>query len=286
MFQPLLFEVVRLPLPDPRKLAQPIDNPSQFFLKQLEDALELHSDEVAAVILEPMIQAAAGMIFHPEGYLSGVRKLTQRFNTLLITDEIVTGFGRTGRMFACEHENVVPDILCLGKSMTGGYLPLSAAIASPEIYQAFLGTAVSGRAFYHGHTYGGNQLCTAAAVATLDILSEEFAQDDFELRKEKLKCILQTLLEHPHVCEVRQKGLIAAVELTPQPGKLEPYPSELRIGARICETAKELGLWLRPLRDTLVIMPPLNIQVDELEFMGNALLQSIDKATSAAIIAS
>ena len=206
MFRPLLFDVVRLPLPDPRQLPQQEENACQYYLKQLEEVLEQQGDQVAAVVLEPLIQAAAGMIFHPAGYLRGVKELTQRYNTLLITDEIVTGFGRTGRMFACEHENVVPDILCLGKSLTGGYLPLSAAIATPTIYQAFLGSAESGRAFYHGHTYGGNQLCTVAALATLDLLAEEYPESEFELRSKSLSAVLDKLHEHPHVCEIRQKA--------------------------------------------------------------------------------
>ena len=281
VFEPLLFDVLRLPMPDPRTLTESTDECAHF-LRQLEDVLIQQHEQIAALVLEPLIQAAAGMVFHPPGYLRGVRDLTRRYDVLMITDEIVTGFGRTGRMFACDHESVVPDILCLGKSITGGYLPMAAAIASPEIYQAFQGSADSGRAFLHGHTYGGNQLAAAAALASLKILEEEQTLQHLSVKTEKLAELLAQLQKHPHVAQTRLQGLIAAIELTPDPTGGLPYPAELQIGARVCQAAKDRGVWLRPLRDVLVLMPPLSISLDELDFLGKVLLDSIDTVTEEA----
>ncbi len=282
IFEPLLFDVIRLPAPDPRELPAGVAKAqaADFFLAQLEAVLAERQDEIAAFILEPLIQGAAGMLFHPAGYLRGVRELTKKYDVLLITDEVVTGFGRTGKWFACDHEEVVPDILCLGKSITGGYLPLSAAITHPEIYNAFLGDTPSGRSFMHGHTYGGNPLAAAAALATIDLLEEGQVVAKVSEQAEYLETWLEKLAAHPHVDATRQFGMIAAVELTATPGQEQPYPTELRIAYQICREALRLGVWLRPLGDTLVIMPPLSISSDELDFLGKALLKSIDTVTA------
>ncbi len=282
IFEPLLFEVIRLPAPDPRVLPAEVAKPqaADFYLAQLEAVLKDRHEEIAAFILEPLIQGAAGMLFHPPGYLRGARELTKKYDVLLITDEIVTGFGRTGKMFACNHENVVPDILCLGKSITGGYLPLSAAITHPEIYDAFLGDTASGRSFMHGHTYGGNPLAAAAALATIDLLEEGQVVEKVGERAGELDAWLEKMAAHPHVAATRHRGMIAAVELTATPDENCPYPPELRVAYRICREALRRGVWLRPLGDTLVIMPPLSITSEELDFFGKALLQSIDTITA------
>jgi len=254
----------------------------EHYLQELEALLALRHEEIAAMVLEPLIQAAAGMVFHPPSYLAGVRELTRQYDVLLIADEIVTAFGRTGRMFACEHEEVVPDILCLGKSITGGYLPLSATVTSPEIFEAFLGPADSGRSFLHGHTYSGNPLASAAALASLDVLEEEQTLRQLTPKSEQLAGILATLEAHPHVAETRQLGMIAAVELTPEAEQNSSrYPSELQIANQICRDALQHGVWLRPLRDTLVIMPPLSITSEELELLGQVLFESINTVTKA-----
>ncbi len=278
IFGPLLFQVTHLPTPDPRNLPGITDpaTATTHFLSQLEQALKQRHEKIAAFVLEPLMQAAAGMVFQPPGYLRGVRELTRQYDVLLITDEIVTAFGRTGHTFACEHEEVVPDILCLGKSLTGGYLPLAAAITHPQIYSAFLGPASSGRSLMHGHTYGGNPLAAAAALATLDLLEEQQQQDALSPKIDQLTGLLKKIEQHPHVGETRQLGLIAAVELTPSKESNQPYPAELQIGARICKETFRRGVWLRPLRDVLVIMPPLSISTDELDLLGNVLLESID----------
>ncbi len=282
IFEPLLFDVIRLDAPDPRTLPPEVAKPqaAEYYLQQLEDVLIERHEEIAAFILEPLIQGAAGMLFHPAGYLRGARELTKKYDVLLITDEVVTGFGRTGKWFACDHEDVVPDILCLGKSITGGYLPLSAAITHPEIYNAFLGDTASGRSFMHGHTYGGNPLAASAALATIDLLEEGQVVEKVSEQAELLKAWLEKLSAHPHVATTRQFGMIAAVELTATPGETQPYPPELRTAYRICREALQRGVWLRPLGDTLVIMPPLSITSEELDFLGGALLQSIDTVTA------
>jgi len=283
VFEPLLFDVIRLPAPDPRTVPPHVD-PSQateYYLGLLEQVLVEQHGQIAALVLEPLVQAAAGMIFHPPGYLRGVRQLTQRYDVLLITDEIVTGFGRTGRMFACEHEDVVPDIICLGKSISGGYLPMAATIASPKIYNAFLGDATSGRSFLHGHTYGGNPLAAAAALATIDLLEEDQLVARLGPKTTRLSMLLKKIESHPHVAATRQRGMIAAIELTAADDSLQPYPAELRMAYTVCREALRRGVWLRPLGDVLVLLPPLSISLEELDFLCQVLLESIDSATRA-----
>ncbi len=282
IFEPLLFDVIRLPTPDPRALPAEVAKPqaAEFFLAQLEAVLAERHEEIAAFILEPLIQGAAGMVFHPSGYLRGVRELTKKYHVLLIADEIVTGLGRTGKMFACDHEEVVPDILCLGKSLSGGYLPLSAAISHPEIYSAFLGDTASGRSFMHGHTYGGNPLAAAAALATIDLLEEGQVVAKASEKAKQLGAWLDKLAAHPHVATTRQHGMIAAVELTASTDEVQAYPTELLVARRICREALQHGVWLRPLGDTLVIMPPLSVSPQELDFLGDAVLKSIEIVTA------
>ncbi len=275
IFQPLLFDVLRLRCPAVGPRAD-----AKFYLAELESLLQKQHEEIAALIIEPCIQAAAGMVFHPPGYLRGVRELTARYDVLMIADEIVTGCGRLGPLFACEIENVIPDLLCLGKSLTGGYLPLSATIATPRIYQAFLGDTASGRAFRHGHTYAGNPLGAAAALATLNVLTSDEVQQRLPKQILNLAGMLAHLETQPHVAATRQLGMIAAVELTPSADKNERYPQAERIGHKVCRAALHKGLWLRPLGDTLVIMPPLSISDEELDFVGQVLAESIAEITN------
>ncbi len=272
-FRTLLFDVHRLPIPDSRLLE--IGAPPNYYLSQLEELLEEHHQEIAAMVLEPRIQAAAGMIFHPTGYLRGVRELTRKYDVLLIADEIVTGCGRTGSMFACESEEVVPDLLCLGKSLTGGYLPMSATIATPDIYKAFLGDMSSGRAFLHGHTFGGNPLSAAAALASLDLMASDDVQTRLLAQIEQLSKILHELGSLPFVAGVRQLGMIAALDLAPAGTSRECFPEKLRVGHQVCREALKREVWLRPLGNTLVIMPPLCISADELDFLGRVIYESL-----------
>jgi adenosylmethionine-8-amino-7-oxononanoate aminotransferase len=271
LFEPLLFDVVRLPSPDRRAGDAPAH------LARLEAVLRERHEDIAAVVIEPLVQGAAGMILQPADYLQGVRELTRRYRVLMIADEIVTGFGRTGRMFACEHEGVTPDLLCLGKSITAGYLPMSAVIATTEVHDAFLGPYAEGRTFQHGHTYGGNPLAAAAACASLDLLAEErLLEEPFQRKAAKLAEALAPLAEHAHVGEVRHLGLMAGVELVADRTTGAPYPGDERRGYRVCRRTTAHGVWLRPLGDVVVVMPPLVISDEELALLVRVLRECID----------
>ncbi len=267
MFRPLLFDVVRLPTPDMYRLPPGItrETACSHYLGQLEAALHQQAGELAAVVIEPLLQAAAGIITHPPGFLRGVRELTKRFGVLLIADEVAVGFGRTGKLFACEHENVVPDFLCLAKGLTGGYLPLAATLATDEIYNAFLGRYEESKTFFHGHTYGGNPLGAAAALATLEIFDQESTLALLQPKIARLSEHLARIADHPHVGDIRQRGLIAGIELVRDRTTREPFPWEEKRGTRVCQHALTSGVWLRPLGNVIVIMPPLSVTFPELD---------------------
>lgn len=281
IFGPLLFDVIRAPVPDPRKLPAGTspEAATEHFLSQLERLLEAHHQEVAALVIEPLVQFAAGMVMHPPGYLRGVRELTRRYEVLLIADEIATGFGRAGTMFACDQEDVVPDFLCLGKGLTGGYLPMSATLTHDEIYQAFLGEYHEGRTLYHGHTYGGNPLAAAAALASLDLFDEVQTLAKLQPKMARLAEHLCALAEHPHVTTTRQRGLVGALELTPNKATGLPYPVDERRGWQVCREALRRGVWIRPLGDVLYVAPPLAIVIDELDYLMDTLMASIGEET-------
>jgi adenosylmethionine-8-amino-7-oxononanoate aminotransferase len=281
LFKPLLFEVIRVPLPDTRMLPDNIPQAAATiaFTKVLADVLREHHGEVAAMVIEPIVQCAAGMVMHPPGYLSNVRELTKAHDVLLIADEVAVGFGRTGTMFACEQENVVPDFLCLGKGLSGGCLPISATITNDEIYSAFLGPYQAARTLHHGHTFSGNPLAAAAALASLDIFNDEQTLENLRPKIERLESHLARLAEHPHVVKTRQRGFIGALELTPDKATGRPYPFEERRAWQVCKHTLAHGVWLRPLADVLYVMPPLAISLDELDFIMNTLAQAIDEVT-------
>ncbi len=282
IFGPLLFDVVRAPLPDPRNLPSDTtpEHATRHFLSELEPILAEHHDELAAMVIEPLVQCAAGMVMHPPGYLRGVRELTRKYDVLLIADEIAVGMGRTGTMFACEQESVVPDFMCLGKGLTGGYLPMSATITHDEIYRAFLGKYADGRTLYHGHTYGGNPLAAAAALATLDVFDEQQTLAKLSEKIARLGEHLCRLAEHSHVCQVRQRGFLGALELTTDKATDAPYPAEERRAWQVCRDALVRGVWIRPLGETLYVMPPLAISVDDLEFLMDSIRLAIETVTS------
>jgi adenosylmethionine---8-amino-7-oxononanoate aminotransferase len=261
-YRPLLFDSLRA---DPGDVAQ------------MEALLREHEGEVAAVIMEPLVQGAAGMLLQPPGYLAAVRELCDRYGVLLILDEVATGFGRTGRMFACEHEDVSPHLLCLGKGLTGGYLPLAATVATEEIYAGFLGEFEEFKTFFHGHTYTGNPLASAAALATLAVFEEERTLERLEPKIDLLERLLEPLADHFAVSEVRQRGFMVGIELTEQ-------PLELRMGHRVTLEARRRGAIIRPLGDVVVLMPPLAIAADELERLVGIALQAIDAATAPAAL--
>jgi adenosylmethionine---8-amino-7-oxononanoate aminotransferase len=278
LFAPLLFDVVRAPLPDPRSLpaSVPTEEQAEHFLRQLEAVLAEHHQGLAAMVVEPIVQCAAGMVMHPPGYLRGVRDLTQKYDVLLIADEIAVGMGRTGTMFACEQEDVVPDFLCLGKGLTGGYLPMSATITHHEIYQAFLGKWSDIRTLYHGHTYGGNPLAAAAALAALEVFDEEQTLTRLPEKIERIGSHLARLAKHPHIHQARQQGMLVAFELVKDKGTGEAYGVDERRAWRVCRETLAHGVWLRPLGDTLYVMPPLAISLAEIDQIMSTLSAAID----------
>jgi adenosylmethionine---8-amino-7-oxononanoate aminotransferase len=284
MFRPLLFDVIRLPAPDCYRLPAGVTRESacSYYLNQLEAALRQHADDLAAVVIEPLVQAAAGIIAHPPGFLRGVRELTQTYGVLLIADEVAVAMGRTGKMFACEHEGVVPDLLCLAKGLTGGYLPLAATLATDEIYSAFLGRYEESKSFFHGHTYSGNPLGAAAAIATLDVFEEEQTLTNLSPKIARLSEHLARIAELPHVGDVRQRGLIAGIELVRDRQTKEPFPWAEKRGIRVCQQALEDGVWLRPLGNVIVIMPPLAISVPDIDRICLAVKRGIGGVTSKA----
>jgi adenosylmethionine---8-amino-7-oxononanoate aminotransferase len=267
LFRPLLFETLRIAAPDANHLPPGVsaDGLLEHSLAALDHLLAEHHARIAALVIEPLVQAAAGVIVHPKGYLHGVRELTRKHDVLLIADEVAVGFGRTGRMFACEHEGVTPDLMAIAKGLTGGYLPMAATLTTEEIWQAFLGDHASGRTFYHGHTYGGNPLAAAAAIASLDIFDEERTLEQLHSKIARLGELLAPLAERPHVGHVRQCGLIAGIELVQDRGAREPYPTAIGVGRRVCDAVLRQGVLLRPLGDTIVIWPPLAISLEQLE---------------------
>jgi adenosylmethionine-8-amino-7-oxononanoate aminotransferase len=231
------------------------------------------------MVIEPLVQCAAGMIVHPAGYLRGVRQLTKRYDVLLIADEVAVGMGRTGMMFACQHEQVTPDLLCLAKGLTGGYLPLAATLATDEIWQAFLGDYGQGKIFQHGHTYGGNPLGAAVALATLDVFEEDGTLAQFPPKSARLAEHLARIARLPHVGDVRQCGLIAGIELVRDRATKEPYPWAEKRGFAVCRHARSEGVLLRPLGDVLVILPPLSITLDQLDRIAWAVERGIGLGT-------
>ncbi|MFO0867473.1 MAG: adenosylmethionine--8-amino-7-oxononanoate transaminase [Pirellulales bacterium] len=283
LFRPLLFDVVRAPLPDTYRLPAGVtrEGACEYYLNEVRELLERHHEELAAVVIEPLLQCAAGMIAHPPGFLRGVRELTRRYDVLLIADEVAVGMGRTGRMFACEHEGVSPDFLCLAKGLTGGYLPLSATLATDEIWQAFLGDYASSRTFFHGHTYGGNPLGAAVALATLDVFRDERTLDHLPPKIEQLGRHLERMAALPGVGDVRQRGLIAGIELVRDKATRAPYAWEERRGGQVCQVALTQGVWLRPLGNVVVIMPPLSVTSEELDRICHAVELGIRALTAA-----
>lgn len=282
MFSPLLFEVKRLSSPDTYRLPKGVTHESacEHYLAELEQTLQKHHENIAALIIEPLVQGAAGLVMQPPGYLSGVRELTRKYDVLMIADEVAVGFGRTGTMFACEQEEVAPDLLCLAKGITGGYLPLAATLATTEIWNAFLGDYTESKSFFHGHTYGGNPLGAAVALASLEVFEEEQTLENLSPKIERLAEHLDRIAEHPHVGDVRQQGLIAGIELVRDRTTKEAYPWAEKRGMRVCNHALTQGVWLRPLVNVVVIMPPLAITLEELDRICLAAEQGIQQATT------
>jgi len=252
IYKPLLFKSIKVQ-PD---------------TKAIEAVMKKHHQEVAAIIMEPLIQGAAGMLLLPKGLLKAVRQLCNKYNILMIIDEVATGFGRTGKMFACEHEKVSPDIMCLAKGITGGYLPLAATLTSQKIYNAFLGKHEELKTFFHGHTYTGNPLASAAALANLEIFKKEKTIQKLQPKIKLLQKELQKFTKLKNVKEIRQLGFMVGIEL-------KGYSGRERTGHKIILEARKRGAILRPLGDVIVLMPPLSITKAELKQLLKITFESI-----------
>ena len=277
LFAPILFSPVRGPLPCTYRLPEGVKTESAcgHYAQQLEELLRQHHHELAALVIEPLVQGAAGMITHPPGLLRRVRELCDQYGVLMICDEVATGFGRTGSMFACQQEEVTPDILCLGKGLSGGYLPMAATVARPHVYDAFLAPLAASRQFFHGHTFAGNPLAAAASLASLDLLEREATIDQVEAKGEHLRNRLAAIADHPHVGSVRGRGLMLGIELVEDRQSKQPWDPAALVGRSICQRALQKGVWIRPLGDVVVLMPPLVIDRQELDLLADAVIESI-----------
>jgi adenosylmethionine-8-amino-7-oxononanoate aminotransferase len=267
-YRPLLLRTLPVSSPGLRGPAQSGAERAAEVVAELSGVLAEGGEEVCAVVVEPMVQAAAGMLTYHASFLSAARRLATQYGALLICDEVATGVGRTGRMWASEHAGVVPDLLTCGKGLTGGYLPLSAVLATDEVYEAFLGTPASGRTFFHGHTFTANPLCCAAANANLDLVASRGLVGQASALGERLGAGLRPLETDDRVVEVRRIGTMTGVEVRPV-GE--------RTGAAVCAAARRRGVWLRPLGDTVVLMPPLSLPTAETDLLVGAVIEAIEE---------
>jgi len=280
IFAALLFETIQAPSPCCYhcKLASDPKICGMACITEVEKILAEGHEEIAAMIVEPLVQAAAGMLAQPPGYLKKLRQVTEKYNVLLLVDEVATGFGRTGKMFACDHEGVSPDFMMVAKGITGGYLPLAATFMTDEIYNAFLGDAQK-RTFFHGHSYTGNPLCCAAGLANLKIFRDEKVLEGLEAKVEAARTKLQNFKALKHVGDVRQWGLMIGIELVENPADKIPFPWKLAVGAKVCKKAREHGLMIRPIGSVVVFMPPLISTVTEIQHMLDIIHLSIKEVT-------
>jgi len=281
-YQPLLFETVKAPAPTcyrcPLSLAYP--DCGMACVEEVEKIMKRHRSELAGLIIEPLVQAAAGMLTAPPGYLKRIRELCHRYDLLMIADEVATGFGRTGKMFACEHEGVTPDLMALSKGITGGYLPLAATLTTQPIYDAYLGEYAEFKTFFHGHSYTGNPLGCAAAIANLQIFEREKVLARLQPKIAFVKDRLADWKQWDHVGEIRQVGLMIGIELVADKKEKTPYPLEWRVGTQVCRGAKERGVLLRPLGNVIVLMPPLSITLRELNRLITVVGEEIERVTA------
>ena len=281
IFKPLLFGVHRAPQPYCYRcpLGKTWPDCRMACADEVEKVFEAHAGKVAALVIEPLVQGADGMIVQPPGYLRRMREICDRHGALLICDEVATGFGRTGTMFAVEQEGVRPDLMCVAKGLTGGYLPLAATLATEEIYSGFLGSPAERKTFFHGHTYTGNPLACAAALASLDVFEKERTLERLEPVMAALASKLERIAELPHVGEVRRRGMMVGIELVKDRRTKEEYAYGDRIGHRVCMAVRRKGIILRPLGNVVVLMPPLSLTVGEAEWLGDAVREAIAEVT-------
>jgi adenosylmethionine---8-amino-7-oxononanoate aminotransferase len=255
-----------------------VDEADERALAAARATIEGCRDEMAALVMEPLMQGAAGMWAHSVSFLREIVEMVREAGALVIFDEVATGFGRTGKMFAAEHLEITPDLLCLGKGITGGYMPLAATLATERLFEAFLGGPDEYRALYYGHTYTGNPLAAAVAVANLGLFRERRIIESIQPKIARLReGLAERFKNHPHVADIRQWGLMAGVELMEDPDRRRPYPVKRQLGARVCRAARKQGVIMRPLGDVIVFMPPLSITQSELDLIMDAARAGVDE---------
>ncbi len=280
-FKPLLFPTVEAEPPYCYRCPLNLTYPSCHMacIDPIEQILRTRHRELAGFIIEPLIQAAAGMITQPAGYLKRIRELCTKYNVLLIADEVATGFGRTGKMFACQHEGITPDLMAISKGLTGGYMPLAATLTTEKIYKAFLGKYEDFTTFFHGHSYTGNPLGCAVALANLEVFRRENPLTRLPHKIRAMARCLRSLMELPNVGDIRQRGLMVGIELVRDKKTKEPYPPGARIGHHVASVARTKGLIIRPIGNVLVLMPPLSTSTVELQRMVEILKVSVETLT-------
>lgn len=283
VYRQLIFSTLALEFPDFYRAPEGKSYPTyaEECLNKMEEVFKTRHEEIAALIVEPLVQGAAGMVVWPDGILKRLRALCDQYQILLIADEVATGFGRTGKMFACEHEGVSPDFLCLAKGLTGGYLPLAATMTTRRIYEGFLFDYREQKTFFHGHTYTANPLACAAALANLDIFEKEKILRRLVPRIEYLADRLTKFREFSHVGDVRQKGFMVGIELVQDKATKAPYPWEEKVGVKVCQKVRSRGVILRPLGNVIVLMPPLSIRRDEMDRLLDTTAWAIQQVTGA-----
>ena len=280
-YKPLLLDTFKVPSPDCYLRPEGVswEEHSRQMFTHMEQTLAEHHQNIAAVIVEPLIQGAGGMrMYHPV-YLKLLREACDRYEVHLIHDEIAVGFGRTGTMFACEQAGITPDFLCLSKALTGGYLPMAAVLTTDKLYQAFYDDYSTLRAFLHSHTYTGNPLACAAALATLDIFAEDNVIEANKALATRMASATAHLADHPHVAEVRQTGMALAIEMVQDKATRAAYPWQERRGLKVYEHALQRGALLRPLGSVVYFLPPYCITEEQIDFLATVASEGIDIAT-------
>ncbi len=276
IFGPLLFETDFVDCPNPYHHPAG-DEAGDVVLEQIENLLADKAEQICAVIIEPRIQGAGGMLTHPDGFLAGLRRLTRRYDVMLIADEVATGFYRTASLYSCQAENVCPDMLCLGKGLTGGYLAVAATLTTQEIYDAFCGEISESRTLYHGHTFTGNALGCAAAVASYDLMVEKNFAQTVPARACQIASSLAELADHPHLGDIRQRGMMVGIELVADRQGPVRFDPATRTGVAVCAAAKEHGIITRPLGDTVTLMPAPGIDEATLGRLLDGIIKTIQE---------
>lgn len=283
VFRPLLFPTIQAPSPYCYRCGLCAERDATVCdrqcLQELERLMAAHADETAGLVIEPLVQGAGGMIVQPVGFVKAVRQLCDRYDILMIADEVAVGFGRTGSMFACQQEGVTPDIMALSKGITAGYLPLAATMTTQQVYDAFWGEYRDLKTFFHGHTFTGNPIACATALASLDLFASDNLLEKLPPKIAYLRKRVHALRELSHVGDVRTCGMVGGIELVRNRETREAYPWEERIGVRVCQEAQKQGLFLRPLGNVIVVFPPLSISLEELAFLMDGIEASIRAVT-------